>query len=151
MRILRETVDLEPTSSTWKLLRKDLSGIPGNVITKAMYGKDYSPGKGNVPRRVDVRSLVMRGHRGAVVARQRAIHLANGELNLGEGPPWEGTPRVHPHDDRRTPILWVEGGIGQRVVDPQDKEWWKNPHYFKQELLESELTSAIWCAYTHYG
>ena len=98
-----------------------------------------------------MRSLVTRGHRGAVVAMQRAIHLANGELDLGEGPPWEGTPRVHPNDDRRIPILWVEGGIGQRVVDPQDKEWWKNPHYFKQELLESELTSAIWCSYTHYG
>ena len=67
-----------------------------------------------------------------VLARQRGIALANGTLAFYPRPPsddpdepWAGTPRVHQNDDRRTPLVWIRGGVAQKMVDPSETYWYK--------------------------
>ena len=86
---------------------------------------DYPALKVREIRRPALEKRMMNSPRGLMVARQRALLLADGQLRFDpddyhpdEDVPWEGVERSHPNDDRRPPLLWIAGGPRADVGRP---------------------------------
>ena len=80
--------------------------------------------------------------------------MANGTLDLqteDEDEPLPGVPKVHPNDDRRTPLLWLANGTGQTVVSPAERHWWLYPDYFENAVSVADFSLDALLKYDHYG
>ena len=148
--IPREYVDIDPSSAVYAVRRVVFDPLPIRHVAK---GTSYAKGSGNIPRSVDLKLQEEFGYRAIVVARQRAIDLARGDgvLWKGDDVTWEGSPKTHPKDDRRTPLLWIEGEVGRKVMDASDRRWWESPYFMDEITTEDARKKATANKYTHYG
>ena len=128
--------------------------------------KDYPALKEREIRRPALETRMMNSPRGLMVARQRALLLADGllrfdpdEYHADADVPWEGVERSHPNDDRRPPLLWIAGGLGQTLVDPQDPSWKRfsvvdgvrQPSSFRTSFTVEDMRPDVRDRYHHLG
>ena len=120
-------------------------------------------------RRPDLKKVARRAMIAEVVARHRAILLAEGTLiyplrKQGDDPdvPWEGVPCTHLNDDRRIPLLWTKGGVAQTLVNPCEPFWYRLEDYldshrvpdgkmFKDFAKLDDMGPEIRAQYQHCG
>ena len=100
-------ITLDRSTATWKLAERPMGHCRVDWATYYTRTKEL--------RRPDLRKVARRAMIAEVVARHRAILLAEGKLSFpprepGDDPdePWEGVPCTHLNDDRRIPLLWTK-------------------------------------------
>ena len=116
-------ITLDRTSAAWKLAERPMG------LCKVDWTTHYV--RKNELRRPDLRKVSRRAMIAEVVARHRAILLAEGKLVFpmrtpGEDPdgPWEGVPCTHLNDDRRIPLLWRKGVVDQTLGNQNEPFWY---------------------------
>ena len=123
-------VTIDRTSDEWRLVERPMGRCRVDWATYHTRTKE--------PRRPDLRKVARRAMIAEVVARHRAILLAEGTLPFSprtsdddSDEPWEGAPCTHLNDDRRVPLLWTKGGVAQILVDPNEPFWYRLEDYHR--------------------
>ena len=151
-------ITLDRSSATWKLTERPMGRCRVDWATYYTRTKEL--------RRPDLKKVARRAMIAEVVARHRAILLAEGKLVFplrapGEDPdePWEGVPCTHLNDDRRIPLLWTKGGVAQTLVNPNEPFWYSledcsvvpGGKMFKDLATLDEMGPEMRAKYQHCG